>query len=91
MSHVPLTEAKDRLSGLVDEAVATHEIVHITKHGRPAAALISEADLESLYETIFWLSQQDVGDSVRRSAADLADDRSVSGEELRTRFGLPVE
>lgn len=90
MTYVPLTEAKDKLSGLVDDAVATHEIVHITKHGRPAAALISEADLESLHETIFWLSQPDFRDSVRRSGEDLAEGKSVSGEELRRKFGLPT-
>ena len=53
---VPLSEAKDRLSALVEEADSTHEIVQITRHGRPAAVLMSADDLESLQETIYWLS-----------------------------------
>lgn len=37
MKTVPLTEAKDKLSALVDEADTTHEIIQITRHGRVAA------------------------------------------------------
>jgi prevent-host-death family protein len=45
---VPLTEAKDKLSALVDEAATTHEIIQITRHGRVAAVIMSVDDLESL-------------------------------------------
>jgi antitoxin YefM len=41
-----LSEAKGRLSALVEEADTTHEIVQITRHGRPAAVLLSADDLE---------------------------------------------
>ncbi len=47
MRTVPRSEAKDKLSALVDKAESTPEIVHITKHGRPAAVLMSADDLES--------------------------------------------
>lgn len=53
MSTVPLSEAKDKLSAMVDQAERTHEIVTITRHGRPAAVLMAVEDLESLQETIF--------------------------------------
>jgi prevent-host-death family protein len=48
MKSVPLTEAKDKLSALVDEADTTHEIIQITRHGRVAAVIMSADDLESL-------------------------------------------
>ena len=48
MKTIPLSEAKDKLSALVEEADTTHEIVQITKHGRPAAVLMSADALESL-------------------------------------------
>ena len=38
---MPLSEAKDKLSALVEDAEATHEIITITKHGRPAAVLMA--------------------------------------------------
>ncbi|WP_216639958.1 type II toxin-antitoxin system Phd/YefM family antitoxin [Arthrobacter sp. QXT-31] len=49
---MPLSEAKDKLSALVEEADKTHEITQITRHGHPPAVLLSAADLESLQETI---------------------------------------
>ena len=48
MRTVPLSEAKDKLSALVEEADKTHEIIQITRHGHPSAVLMSAADLESL-------------------------------------------
>jgi prevent-host-death family protein len=90
MSYVPLTEARTKLSSLVDDAVSTHEIIHITKHGRPAVVLMSESDLESLQETIFWLSQPGIRDSLRESDRDLSEGRAVDSDTLRKRFGLPT-
>jgi prevent-host-death family protein len=52
MKTVPLTEAKDKLSALVDEADTTHEIIQITRHGRVAAVIMSADDLDSLNETL---------------------------------------
>lgn len=41
MTTVPLGEAKDKLSALIDSAESTHDIITITKHGKPAAVLMS--------------------------------------------------
>lgn len=89
MRTVPLSEAKDKLSALVDEAESTHEVVQITKHGRPAAVLISADDLESLQETIHWLSRPDIHDDLDRARRDRAAGASTSGADLRARLGLP--
>ena len=85
---MPLTEAKAKLNELVDDAVMTHERVTITRHGRPAAVLISVEDLESMEETLFWQAQpgiQDDTDSARREAAagELHDETAV-----RRRYGV---
>jgi len=90
MKTVALTEAKDKLSALVEEAESTHEIIEITRHGHPAAVLMSAHDLESLRETIFWLSQPGVLDDVREAADDLASGRTLSGDDLRAHYGLPA-
>lgn len=91
MKTVPIGEAKDKLSGLVDEAETTHEIITITRHGHPAAVLMSADDLESLHETLFWLSKPGIREAI--SEAEAAHDRgaTISGEELRTEFGLPPQ
>lgn len=90
MRTIGLGEAKDKLSSLVDEAVSTHEIITITKHGHPAAVLMSADDLESLHETLHWLSKPDIVEEVRTAERRYLSGESTSGEDLRAEFGLPA-
>ena len=89
MRTVPLAEAKDKLSGLIDEAETTHEIITITRHGRAAAVLMSADDLESLHETLYWLSKPGIRESIAQAEREYAAGETISGDELRAEFGLP--
>lgn len=89
MKAVPLSEAKDKLSSLVDEADRTHEIIQITRHGHPSAVLMSADDLESLQETIHWLSQPGIREDLEQARRDIAESKTISGDDLRREFGLP--
>lgn len=91
MKSVALSEAKDKLSALVDEADREHEIIRITRHGRSAAVLMSEDDLESLRETLFWLSQPGIREDISEARRAAAAGETVSEHDVRQRFGLPVE
>ncbi|MBM4309266.1 MAG: type II toxin-antitoxin system Phd/YefM family antitoxin [Deltaproteobacteria bacterium] len=51
MKALSVSEAKMKLSGLIDTVNATDEEVVITKNGRPAAVLVSPEEFESLKET----------------------------------------
>lgn len=84
-----VTEAKARLNDLVDEAETTHEQVVITRHGRPAAVLLAAEDLESLQETVYWLSQSAIMASIGEAEADISTGTTVSSDELRSELGLP--
>ena len=74
---------------MVEEADRTHEIVQITRHGRPAAVLMSADDLESLQETIFWLSQVGIREDIDAGRREFAAGETKSGDDLRAEFGLP--
>lgn len=89
MKTVALSEAKDKLSALVDEADREHEIIRITRHGHGAAVLMSEDDLDSLHQTLFWLSQPGIHDDIAEAQQALKDGRTVSATDLRARLGLP--
>jgi antitoxin YefM len=89
MKTIPLSEAKDKLSALVDEADTTHEIVQITKHGRPAAVLMSADDLESLRETLFWLQQPGIRGDLANGEQEYDAGETLNAQELRARYGLP--
>ena len=52
MKTLSLSEAKMKLSSLVDKVSSTDEEIVITKNGSPAAVLISPDEFESLKETI---------------------------------------
>lgn len=72
--QMPLADVKNRLSEVVDRLEREHGRVVITKHGHPAAVVISVEDLESLEETL----------DVMDSAALLADIHEAL-DELGTR------
>ena len=72
MRSLTVTEVKARLNELVDAAEATHEQIMITKHGRPAVVLIAAEDLESLQETVYWLSQPGIKDTIVEAETDIA-------------------
>ncbi|MDR1824801.1 MAG: type II toxin-antitoxin system Phd/YefM family antitoxin [Bifidobacteriaceae bacterium] len=67
-----LANAKARLSAFVEIVETTQQRVVITKNGEPAAVLISPAELESLEETVAWLSQAGIGPSLAASEAEAA-------------------
>ena len=91
MKTVPLGEAKDKLSGLIEEAESTHQIITITRHGRAAAVLMSADDLESLHETLYWLSKPGIRESIAAAEREYAAGETTSGQDLRTEFGLPPQ
>lgn len=84
---MPLSEAKDKLSAMVEEAERTHEIITITRHGRPAAGLMSADDLDGLPETL-WLSQPGLREDIAAARHDVATGATISSNQLRAEFGL---
>ena len=52
MNILSQSEAKMKLSGLIEAVRATDEEVVITKNGSPAAVLVSPDEFDSLKETI---------------------------------------
>jgi antitoxin YefM len=75
--HVPLADVKNRLSEVVERLEREHGRVVITKHGRPAAVLLSLEDLESLEETLEILSDPELMAAIREADADVAAGRTT--------------
>jgi antitoxin YefM len=46
-------------------------------------------DLESLHETLYWLSRPGIRDSLAESDREYGVGETTSGEDLRAEFGLP--
>ena len=71
MRILSLSEAKMKLSALVDSVMSTDEEVTITKNGRPVAVLVSPDEFESWRETIAVMSQGDLMDEIKEGLDSL--------------------
>lgn len=71
MKTLSLSEAKMKLSALVDSLKIADEEVVITKNGRPAAVLVSPEEFESWRETIAVMSDHDLMDEIRKGLSVL--------------------
>ena len=71
MKTVPLSEAKARLSSLLDAVEGHDEEIVITRNGRAAAVLVSPTDLENLRETAVVRSDATLVAEIRRGLSAL--------------------
>jgi antitoxin YefM len=75
---VPLAEARNRLSELASLVETTHERIVVTRNGRPAFALISLDDIESMEETLSLLSDPDALAGIRESQREFSEGNGVA-------------
>ena len=68
----PLTEARSRLSEIVDEVTSTGSTFEISRHGRLAAVIISAEEYESLLETLNILADNTTMAAIAEAERDVA-------------------
>ena len=71
MNVTPLTEARNRLSEIIDEVTSTGPGHVITKHGRPAVVVVDHDEYESLIETLNILSDPGAMAALAEAERDL--------------------
>ncbi len=72
--HTPLTQTEPK--GCLHQVEREHDRVVITKHGRPAAVMLSIDDLASLEESLEILGKPRLVAQIRDSLAELAQDQA---------------
>ncbi len=87
MTSVPLAEARDHLSELVESVDRTHDRVTITRHGRPVAIVMSPDDLAEMEETLAILAIPGAAEEIRQGLRDLDEGRVEDWGQLRSEFG----
>lgn len=85
---VPFTEARSRLTELLDEVNERHEHVVITRNGRPAGVVLSNDEYEALAETLEVLEDDEAREALRESEDDVRSGRLHSLDEVRRELGL---
>lgn len=71
MKTMSLSEAKMKLSSLVDSIEGTDDEIVITRNGRPAAVLISPDEFESWKETVAVRADAQLTAEVRKGLKSL--------------------
>jgi antitoxin YefM len=71
MKTLSLSEAKMKLSSLVDAVQSTDEEIMITKNGAPAAMLISADEFVNLKETIAIRSDVELMSEIKKGLKEL--------------------
>jgi antitoxin YefM len=84
--QMPLADVKDRLAEVVNRLQKEHGRVVITKHGHPAAVIISVDELESLEETLNVMSSEALMGDIREA---LAGNRGSSEATESPQFSPP--
>ncbi|MEU1900995.1 type II toxin-antitoxin system Phd/YefM family antitoxin [Nocardiopsis dassonvillei] len=82
MTTLPLAEARNNLSKIVDEVERTHDAVTITRNGRPSAVVISVDDYESMMETFALLDSPEEQASLARAKEEYERGDVVTGDEM---------
>jgi len=88
VTSAPLGEVKNHLSEYVTGVERTHDRVVITRHGAPAAVLISPEDLAALEETVAILATPGAQDAIAEGLSDLGAGRIADNEALLARFAI---
>jgi prevent-host-death family protein len=73
---MPLADVKNRLSEVVERLEREHGRVVITKHGRPAAVVLSMEDLESLEETLDILGDRILVSKIQKAMNEFAEGKA---------------
>lgn len=80
---VPVKELRAELAELLDQVADRREHVIVTRHGRPAAAIVPIDEYEGLEETAEILSDPAALRAIQRGLADLKAGRVSTLDEVR--------
>ncbi|MFA7267165.1 MAG: type II toxin-antitoxin system Phd/YefM family antitoxin [Candidatus Nanopelagicales bacterium] len=89
MTEVSVTQARERLADVVDDARVNHQPVYLTRRGKRIAAVVDATDLEALLH-----DSEDLAD-LRAAAAARAEldsgETAVLWDQVKADLGLVVD
>ncbi|MGB3674274.1 MAG: type II toxin-antitoxin system Phd/YefM family antitoxin [Candidatus Nanopelagicales bacterium] len=89
MAEVSVTQARERLADVVDDARVNHQPVYLTRRGKRIAAVVDATDLEALLR-----DSEDLAD-LRAAAAARAEldsgETAVLWDQVKADLGLIVD
>ena len=86
MSEITVSDARARLSDVVDAARVKHDPVYLTRRGQRVAAVIDAADLDRLIAAAEDLADLEAAQSARDEMA--AGEAAIPWEQVKADLGL---
>lgn len=80
---VPIRELRSNLSRFLSDVADRREHLLVSRHGRPAAAIVPFDEYEALEETAEILSDRDTMAAIEAGLAELSGEQTVTLEDLR--------
>ena len=88
MTHLSISQARNKLTQLADDLGASHETVEVTNRGRPVLAILSWDLYESMMETMEILADKELMDQVRRGIKEYKTGKGIPLADVRKRLAL---
>lgn len=85
---IPITQAREELTTIVDNAKRKSERYDITVNGIRAAVLMSADEYDAWEETNEILSDKELMESIRRGEQDLQEGKVIPWEEVEKELDL---
>jgi antitoxin YefM len=85
---LPITQARSKLTDLVDKASRLFHEFTITVNGKPAAVLLSASEYESLKETADILSDKELVRQLVKSEKQISAGKYVTFDDLKEELAL---
>ncbi|MEK7113157.1 MAG: type II toxin-antitoxin system Phd/YefM family antitoxin [Patescibacteria group bacterium] len=87
---LPITQAREDLTNIVDRAKRLLEEYVITVNGVPAAVILSAAEYESWKETNEILADKELMHEIREAEKELKEGKGISWEKVKKDLRLNV-
>lgn len=84
---LPITEARNKLPTLVDDAKNKLDEYVITVNGKPAAILISHDEYESLKETLEVMSDPELMKDIKEAEEEIKQGKGIPWEQAKKELG----
>ena len=88
MKDLPITEARDELTSLPDKLSETHEMVTVTRRGKPVLAILPWEEYEALIETLETMADERLMASLRQSIREAKAGKLIPWERAQRKLGL---
>ena len=88
MKELPITEARDELTSLPDKLSEAHEMVTVTRRGKPVLAILPWEEYEALTETLEIMADERLMASLHQSIREAKVGKLISWERAKRKLGL---